>query len=64
MTHGEAGRVRACIQCGAAGAWLCVTTRGANPGRNLRLCDGCLRSSDWNEFGLVDREPLPVEVRP
>ena len=63
MTNGEAGRIRACVQCGAPGAWLCRTTMGANPGRNLRLCAGCLQSGDWYEFGLVDREPLPIEVK-
>jgi hypothetical protein len=62
MNHGEACRLRACVDCGAPGAWLCKTTKGENPGRLLRLCGGCLRgAADWHRFGLVDREPLPLE---
>lgn len=63
MTHGEACQVRACVSCGAPGAWLCKTTAGENPGRLLRLCANCLRGADdWHRFGLVDREPLPLET--
>jgi hypothetical protein len=61
MTNGEADKARACIQCGGHDSWLCRTTKGANPGRNLRLCGPCLRTGEWYEFGPVDREPLAGE---
>lgn len=62
MTHDEACQKRACVDCGAPNAWLCKTTKGENPGRLLRLCAACLRgATDWWRFGLVDREPLPLE---
>lgn len=61
MTNAEAGRVRACINCGAHGAWLCRTTKGANPWRAMRLCYTCLQTGDWYEYGLVDREPMSSE---
>lgn len=62
MTNDEASRIRACLGCGAPGAWLCRTTKGANPGRDLRLCAACVHQGDWSEFGLVDRDPLPAEI--
>lgn len=62
MTNREAGLIRACIGCGRPGAWLCRTTRGENPGRNLRLCPQCAADPDWYVFVLVDREPLPIEA--
>jgi hypothetical protein len=61
MTHGEACRIRACIDCGAPGGQLLKTTKGENPGRLLRLCAACLRGGVWWCFGLVDRDPLPLE---
>lgn len=61
MNHLEAGRIRACVGCAAPGAWLYRTTKGANPGRNLRLCETCLGTGDWYKYGLVAREPLPIE---
>jgi hypothetical protein len=65
MTNKEAGRLRACIGCGTPGAWLCRTTKGENPGRNLRLCQECLRADpNWFDFGLADRDPLPIEITP
>lgn len=67
MTHGEACRLRACVDCGAPWAWLCKTTKGANPGRLLRLCNSCLNGggamgADWWQYGLVERDPLPLEA--
>lgn len=62
MTNQEANRIRACINCGEGGAWLCKTTKGENPGRLLRLCAACLRDDDWHRFGLVEREPFIGEV--
>jgi hypothetical protein len=59
VTYAEAGKVRACINCGAPGAWLCRSTRGTHPNRLLRVCHACLRSGDWHEFGLVERPPMP-----
>jgi len=64
MTHGEACRTRACVDCGAPNSWLCKTTKGENPGRLLRLCTRCLGKPDWHRFGLVDRDPLPLEAPP
>jgi len=62
VTHREAGRVRACCDCGEHGANLVRTTKGENPGRALRICKACWRSGRWDEFGLVDREPFEFEV--
>lgn len=59
MTNGEAGAVRACLWCGAPGAGLYRTTKGAYPGRALRLCEACLSSGDWWEYGLVKRDADP-----
>lgn len=57
----EANERRLCLYCGAPNASLFRTTKGANPGRLLRLCDQCLRSGDWYQFGIVEREPLACE---
>lgn len=62
MTNKEAGRIRACLDCGDPGALLWRTTKGANPGRLLRICVACLRKDDWHRFGLVERQPLLSEV--
>jgi hypothetical protein len=59
---GEANRVRACLDCGEAGALLWRTTKGKNPGRLLRICAACLRKDDWHRFGLVERQPILGEV--
>lgn len=62
MNVGEANRMRACLDCGEPGAFLFRTTKGENPGRLVRVCAKCLRgSSDWQRFGLVEREPLDEE---
>jgi hypothetical protein len=61
MTQQEANRLRTCVDCGEPGAHLWRTTKGANPGRLLRLCEPCRRARDWDQFGLVEREPLPSE---
>jgi hypothetical protein len=60
----EANRVRACLDCGASGAFLWRTTKNENPGRLLRICASCLRKDDWHRFGLVEREPFPGEETP
>jgi len=64
MTNAQAARVRACLGCGSPDAWLCRTTKGENPGRMLRLCNACVRTGDWDQFGLVDREPVADECAP
>ena len=63
MKWSEANAKRLCLECGAPDAHLFVTTRGANPGRKVRLCTTCLlQCDDWLEFGLVEREPMPSEI--
>ena len=61
MNIGEANRVRACLDCGEPGAFLWLTTKGANPGRLLRVCALCLRQDHWHAFGLVERAPIAEE---
>lgn len=62
MNIREANRVRACLNCGEPGALLWRTTKGENPGRNVRVCAACLRKDDWYRFGLVERQPILGEV--
>lgn len=62
MNIGEANRVRACLDCGQPGALLWRATKGANPGRLLRVCAACLRKDGWHVFGLVERQPTLGEV--
>ena len=56
-TVGEANRQRMCLDCGAPGAQLLFDRTG----RYLRICDACLRTGDWDRFGLSERDPLPEE---
>ena len=60
MTNGEAARIRACLECGKPGAGLRVTTRGENPGRNIRVCSEC--EPNWWMFAPVEREPVAAEL--
>lgn len=57
-TNHEAHLRRACLDCGASDAGL---YRDANDGRLLRVCRLCLHR--WERFRLVDRDPLPKEIR-
>lgn len=58
-TWAQANRRMACIDCGKSGAQPYVTTKGANPGRNVRICDEC--SPRWVEYGLKERAPTYEE---
>jgi hypothetical protein len=61
VTHREASRLRRCLDCGAPGANLLADRTG----RLLRLCNECLRTGDWDCFGLRERGPIcdeePIE---
>ncbi len=58
-TWASANARRACLDCGESGAGMYVTTRGKNPGRNVRVCHRCI--DHWVEFGLQTREPIYEE---
>lgn len=57
----EANARMSCLHCGASGADPYVTTRGENPGRNVRVCVRCL--DRWTEFGLRPRGIVYDESR-
>jgi hypothetical protein len=64
MNNAAADKVRACVDCGEPGGILWITTKGANPGRKLRLCEACRVARDWYRFGLIPRLPEAGEVQP
>lgn len=58
-TNGQAAARMACLDCGNSGATAYTTTKGANPGRLVRICDACW--GRWAEYGLKTRDLLPGE---
>lgn len=58
-TWKSANERMACLDCGESGAHPYTTTRGANPGRAVRVCHRCVHR--WVEFGLVERAPMYEE---
>lgn len=61
-TVSSANRRMACLWCGTSGATPVRTTRGENPGRNLRVCRAC--AHHWDGYGLVVRELIADETDP
>ena len=57
----KANERMSCLDCGESGAEPYVTTKGKNPGRNVRVCHKCVHR--WEEFGLKPREPVYEEPR-
>ncbi len=58
-TRASANARMACLECGVSGAAPYVTTKGANPGRMVRVCDRDLPG--WSEYGLRERKPIEGE---
>lgn len=57
-TWAQANARMACLDCGESNAHPYVTTKGANPGRLVRVCNPCMHR--WEEWGLKPR-PLMHE---
>lgn len=48
-TWARANARMACLDCGESGAHPYVTTKGENPGRQVRVCTACMHR--WEEWG-------------